>query len=417
MQRQRILCVHNLIRQEFAKSYKIVPNPMEEFSFSTKLYILGIMIVGLGLCVFPTPDLSGTRIWIFLLATVITSITQIFQVTGVNEDSTYNASVFGYSMALLALGRAEASWVALISFLSLWLSKRRGMPWYVLGFNIGVVTIPVALASSAFQFITNGHGLTGIRGVLGVIAAGGIYIFLSQVLFALLYWLIDGKSFSGSFDWILIASDATQFAMGATATLVWLINPFALLFVLSPLYFIQLTLQLPRLKLRAETDSKTGLLNARFFIAALEKELTRVDRAHEPLSVVMADLDFLREINNTHGHLAGDAAIVAIANILKKLVRNYDIVSRFGGEEFAIIMPETDLVQAQERLDDIRQIIASTLIRPPNSDSSFQVTMSFGVAAREQGVEKPSDILHRADVALYQAKQTGRNRVCRFVAE
>lgn len=390
---------------------------MKEFSFPSKLYILSTLAVGVVLCLIQFPDLSGTRLWLFLIVAVVTTFTQIVQVEGIIKDSSYNASVFGYSLALLALGRAEAFWIVLISFLAAWIWKKGVTPWFALGFNIGSTTISLALASLVYQFITRGEGLRGFQGVAGTIAAGGLYILLSQSMVGLIYWLVDGKSFreSGHLSSLLVVTDATQFAMGASAALVWTTNLYAILFALSPLYLIHLTLQLPILQLRAETDSKTNLYNSRYFNVRLGKELARADRANQPLSVVMADLDLLRNINNTYGHLAGDTVIITVSDILKKQVRNYDTVARFGGEEFAIIMPETAPEKAFARVDEIRQAIEFTPIEISTSTTPLHVTMSFGIAGRESAGQKRSEMVNNADIALYQAKQTGRNRVCRYI--
>ena len=207
---------------------------------------------------------------------------------------------------------------------------------------------------------------------------------------------------------MLIATDATQFAMGASAALVWESNAYAILFALSPLYLIYLTLQLPILRLRAETNSKTRLYNARYFNEALKRELVRANRANQHLSVVMADIDFLRNINNTYGHLAGDTAIITIANIIKRLIRNYDVVARFGGEEFAIIMPETRPEKAALRVEEIRQTIETTPIELTTTSSLLRVTMSFGIAGCEGAGQKPSEIVNNADMALY--RPTGGSR-------
>jgi diguanylate cyclase (GGDEF)-like protein len=388
---------------------------VKEFSFSSKLYILSTLIIGGTLCL-QLPDLSGTRLWLFLIAAAVTTFTQIIQVEGIIKDSSYNASVFGYSLALLALGRAEATWVVLISFLAAWIWKKRVTPWFALGFNIGSTTISLALADLVYQFIPQGNGLYGLHGMAGIIVAGSVYIVLSQSMTGLVYWLIEGTTFreSGHLSRLLLVADATQFAMGASAALIWSINLYAILFTLSPLYLIYLTLQLPVLQLRSQTDSKTGLYNHHYFYAALEKELARADRANMPLSVVMSDMDYLRTINNTYGHLAGDTTLIAVSETLKKLVRNYDIVARFGGEEFVIIMPETTPEKAAIRVEEIRQVIESTPIDISPTTAPLHVTMSFGIAGREHSGQKPSQLVNNADLALYQAKQTGRNRVCRY---
>jgi len=390
---------------------------MKEFSFPSKLYILSTLVAGGVFCFLQFPDLSGLRLFLFLITVVVTSITQIIQVEGVIKDSTYNASVFGYSLALLALGRAEASWVVLISFLVIWIWKKRTMPWFALGFNIGSATIALALANLVYQFSTQSQGgVPDYQRVAGTIAAGVVYIFFSQLTTGLVFWLVEGKSMreSGLLNNLLLVADATQFALGASAALIWGINPYAILFILSPLYLIHLTLKLPILQLQAETDPKTRLYNPHYFNAALKKELTRADRANQPLALVMADLDFLRNINNIHGHLAGDTTIIAIADMLKKLVRNYDIVARFGGEEFVILMPETTPEKAAIRVEEIRQAIEAAPIHISTTATPIHITMSFGIAGREHIGQKPSEIINNADIALYQAKQTGRNRVCCF---
>ena len=371
------------------------------------------------MCFLQFPDLHGARLWLFLGVAILTSLTQIFQVQGITQDLTYNASVFGYSLALLALGRAEASWVILISFIAIWAWRKGAMPWFALGFNIGSATIPLALASLVYQFITNHYSLHSLQGVVGIIAVGAVYIFVSQLMTGLVFWLVDGKSLteSGLLDRILVIIDATQFAMGSLAALVWTINPYAVIFALSPIYLTHLALQLPSLQLKAETDSKTGLYNARYFNNALEKELVRAERADHPLSVVMGDMDLLRKINNTYGHLAGDKALITVANTIKKLVRNYDIVARFGGEEFAVIMPETTVDRAMARMEEIRLAIESTVIELQTNTTSFHVTMSFGIAGREAMGQKPTEIIHNADVALYQAKKHGRNKVYCYTTE
>jgi diguanylate cyclase (GGDEF)-like protein len=391
---------------------------MSEYSSVSKLYIFSVLTAGVVLCLMQFPDLGGTRFWLFLLASLVTIVTQIVQVEGIIKDSSYNASLFGYSLALLALGRAEALWVAVISFLMAWIWKKGKTPWFALGFNIGSASISIALADLAYSLITQGRALHGFPEFAGMIAAGGVYIYLSQSITGMVYWLIDGKSFreSGHLTGLLLAADTTQFAMGASAALVWESNPYAILFALSPLYLIYLTLQLPILQLRAETDSKTRLYNARYFNEALKKELIRADRTNQPLSVVMADIDYLRNMNNTYGHLAGDTAIITIANVINRLIRNYDIGARFGGEEFAIIMPETAPEKAALRVEEIRQTIEATPIELTTTSSLLRVTMSFGIAGRERAGQKPSEIVNNADIALYQAKQAGRNQVRCYLA-
>jgi diguanylate cyclase (GGDEF)-like protein len=234
---------------------------------------------------------------------------------------------------------------------------------------------------------------------------------LGMVLF-----LTSGESLASSavFDRLILTIETTLFAMGAGAALIWRVNPYAVLLTVMPLYLIYVTLQVPALQRKAESDAKTGLFNARHFSQALHKELDRADRFDRPLTVVMADLDYLRDINNTYGHLAGDVVLIGIANIIRESAREYDLVSRFGGEEFALLMPETTPEQALPLIESIRQAIQAAEFPVSTSLTPVKVTMSFGVAGRQRSGQKPEEIVHNADLAVYKAKQTGRNRVRLF---
>ena len=155
---------------------------------------------------------------------------------------------------------------------------------------------------------------------------------------------------------------------------------------------------------------KTGLFNHEYFKKHLANELARANRFDRPISVVLADLDLLRNINNTYGHLAGDEVLIGIANTLKQNVRDYDIVCRFGGEEFAILLPETSLSQAYERAELLRKSIEKLEFTIQTSVTPIHATMSFGVAHRENFSQTADEITHNADLALYHSKLSGRNR-------
>ncbi len=149
----------------------------------------------------------------------------------------------------------------------------------------------------------------------------------------------------------------------------------------------------------------------------LENELKRANRFDRPLTIIMADLDLLRNINNTYGHLAGDEVLIGIANILKQSVREYDVVARFGGEEFSILMPETTLAQGYERAEIIRQAVHNAEFTIPTSVEPIKATLSLGVAHRENFEQSGKDIIHNADTALYHSKLKGRNRAFAYTQE
>ena len=160
----------------------------------------------------------------------------------------------------------------------------------------------------------------------------------------------------------------------------------------------------------ARLDSKTELFNARYFASALDGELERAKRFERPLSIVLADLDLLREVNNTHGHLAGDAVLRGVADVLRSQLRPFDIPGRFGGEEFAIALPEASHEEALAIAERIRAAVAECGVQAAERGRFVTATISLGVATHPES-ETVDDLIHQADLALYRSKALGRNRV------
>jgi diguanylate cyclase (GGDEF)-like protein len=164
------------------------------------------------------------------------------------------------------------------------------------------------------------------------------------------------------------------------------------------------------LRSRAETDPLTGAANRRRFHQALEIECLRFARNRLPLSVLMIDLDSFKEVNDRYGHPVGDTVLRTVAQLLLLSLRKTDLLSRYGGEEFAVLLPETPLTGAMVIAERIRQTIRQ---KPIVADGcELEVTISVGVASHnEDGEASPEVLLKKADLALYRAKALGRNRV------
>ena len=157
-------------------------------------------------------------------------------------------------------------------------------------------------------------------------------------------------------------------------------------------------------------DSLTGLLNHEEILQVLAQELSRAEREENCAGVIMADIDFFKKINDTHGHLVGDVVLRSIACKLHSLIRSYDFIGRYGGEEFLIILPDCCLEYAAAFAERLRQSVSSDSI--DTSEGMVPVTISFGVAASTKTRMKDADSLVKAaDEALYRAKGNGRNRV------
>jgi diguanylate cyclase (GGDEF)-like protein len=161
----------------------------------------------------------------------------------------------------------------------------------------------------------------------------------------------------------------------------------------------------------ARTDAKTGLFNARHFNLELAAELRRASRFRRPVSVLMADLDLLREVNNNHGHLAGDTVLRRVAEVLKRELRDYDTAARFGGEEFTVFLPETDGESARAIAERIRAGVEAHEIPLAPRPGTVRATISLGLATFPYDGTTPEELLDAADTALYRAKLAGRNSV------
>ena len=148
-------------------------------------------------------------------------------------------------------------------------------------------------------------------------------------------------------------------------------------------------------------DPLTGLANRRFMEIVMDRSFTRAKRYGHLLSVIMLDIDYFKKYNDTYGHSAGDQLLVDIAKIISGEMREVDVIVRYGGEEFLVMLPETEAEKAREAAERIRKAV----------ESKVGVTVSLGVASYNKEMQTKEDLINRADMALYLAKQNGRNRV------
>lgn len=159
---------------------------------------------------------------------------------------------------------------------------------------------------------------------------------------------------------------------------------------------------------QATHDSLTGLLNRSAILEVLQKELIRSVREKSPVAAIMTDIDHFKNINDTHGHLAGDVVLRETALRLSSSLRAYDSVGRYGGEEFLIVAPSCSVAGGAELAERLRKSVCEAPV--DSSGSAIAVTMSFGVAATCE-IKQVNQLLHMADEALYAAKKAGRNKV------
>ncbi len=209
--------------------------------------------------------------------------------------------------------------------------------------------------------------------------------------------------------------EAVTIGLGAvTAVLVVVLPPSVAIMAVVTVVFNRLA-ELDQLQDAVVTDPKTGLLNMRGWTESADRALNRVRRAGSTLAVLMVDLDHFKWINDTYGHPAGDDVLAAIASTLSGVTRPADVVGRFGGEEFLLLLPDADTAAAELAAERVRTTVAA--LRIPTTDKrGAQVTISgrtasIGVAVFPRHADDLDGLLQAADTAVYEAKEAGRNRV------
>ncbi len=204
--------------------------------------------------------------------------------------------------------------------------------------------------------------------------------------------------------------DVVELCVGVLVAISCTVSLGLLLLALPPVVLLQRSLMHQQLQAAARTDAKTGLLNAAAWQREAGTELARAQRSAEPLAVLIIDIDHFKRVNDTYGHLIGDQVLVGVATTLCGQLREYDVVGRFGGEEFVVLLPGADTVEACRVAERLRGRVRRLTV--PAEDGTVNVTISVGVALFRTHGQDLIELLAAADLALYRAKESGRDRVC-----
>ena len=331
------------------------------------------------------------------------------------RNAMYHTSVVFLVAAALLLPPELTVLIPLVQTVPEWLKDR--YPWPIAGFNISNYTLN-SLAAWGTADLINGHGAgliasSDARFAVAGFAAAVSFAAVNHVLVAIILKLGRGHSFreSGLFGVEGISVDVVLTILGVSLAAFWNWNPWLIFAALAPLVVVHRSLSVPQLQAEARVDAKTGLYNARYFATTLAAEIARAARFERPMSLIMADLDLLRDINNSYGHLAGDAVLKGIAEIFHAELRHYDVPARFGGEEFSILLPETPPEQAMEIAERIRRAVAEREFEVETAAEPIRATVSLGVAGFPKDGADANELIHQADLAVYRGKLQGRNRV------
>ncbi|MER7363184.1 GGDEF domain-containing protein [Nonomuraea wenchangensis] len=204
--------------------------------------------------------------------------------------------------------------------------------------------------------------------------------------------------------------DIVELCLGISVAIVCGLNLALLLLALPPVVLLQRSLLHAQLQAAARTDAKTGLLNAAAWHREADMEIVRARRTGASLALLIIDIDHFKRVNDAHGHLAGDQVLIGVASTLRGQLREYDVVGRFGGEEFVVLLPGADAHEARRVAERLRTRIRHLAV--PADDTLIRVTVSTGVALMYVHGDDLIELLAAADLALYRAKELGRDRVC-----
>jgi diguanylate cyclase (GGDEF)-like protein len=217
----------------------------------------------------------------------------------------------------------------------------------------------------------------------------------------------------------IMQNDVAELCVAVLVTFAIAVNLLTVVFALPLVTLLQRSFRHTQLVTASRMDSKTGLLNAGTWEREAAAEVARAVRTRTPLALALVDIDHFKGVNDTFGHLTGDRALKAIARTFRIFLREYDLIGRFGGEEFALLLPHTKALDAYGIAERIREHIAVTPLDVGDllDGQHVRVTVSMGVAALGSPWDTSTgsqitDLLAAADRALYQAKRAGRDRVC-----
>jgi diguanylate cyclase (GGDEF)-like protein len=389
----------------------------------TTIYVLATVVAGVfGVAAVSASDLLLLGGLLLCIAATVELTKRAGENAGVIRDV---YAVWELPIAIL-LPPVFALCVPIFRF-SLIQCRIRKTPLHRRVFSAAMVGLSYGAASLVFHALT-GTGLDSVSSpwhypALWMAAVAVASVSQWAVNAALVLPAIKGSDPTARMRDLLLArenvhNDVAELCVAVLVTLGIAVTPFTILFALPFVTLLQRSVRHAQLVTASRIDSKTGLLNAGTWEREAASEVARAVRTRTPLALVLIDVDHFKSVNDIHGHLAGDKALKAISRTFKIFLRDYDLAGRFGGEEFALLLPQTSAADARQIAERVRVHIAEmpiTVSDEPGAEP-VQVTVSLGVAALGTSWERTTgsqltDLLAGADRALYQAKNAGRNHV------
>jgi diguanylate cyclase (GGDEF)-like protein len=401
--------------------------PLLEMPTSLIVYVVAIVACDLGLIGWEVTHTALRTSYLALFAALlaaavvcIEAMRRLGQPSGVSRDL---LSAWWLPIALLL----PPLYVLLAPFCIgpvLYLRARR-IPMYRRVFSSAALGLAGAAASATFHLAVPQAFQVSLDGsrdwlsrpaVIGTAAACAVlFAVLNVGIVAVAAHLADPEVPLAKMLWDResLLLDLTETCVGILVAVTCALSFLLLLVALPPVILLQRSLMHQQLAAAARTDPKTGLLNATAWQREADAEVTRALRSGTPLSLLLVDVDHFKQVNDSHGHLIGDDVLRALATELRQQVRESDVVGRFGGEEFTVLLPRTDGDGACRIAERLRT--SAGLLSVPAADGMISVTVSIGVAVLGQHGNDLFELLAAADLALYRAKDAGRNQVRLYV--
>jgi diguanylate cyclase (GGDEF)-like protein len=284
----------------------------------------------------------------------------------------------------------------------------------------------VVLAASAGHLALNAagglpQGINDIGGLVAIVVAIAVYVAVNSGLIAVVIAVSTGQTKIRDLfgDWDDNVLETATLSLGALAAVAMTASRWYVLLVLPPLLVLHRAVLVRQLEEAASTDGKTGLLNAAAWHDRASRELRRAQRTQSPAGVLILDLDHFKAVNDAHGHLAGDEVLAAVAHAVRDEVRGHDLVGRFGGEEFVVLLPDLPAADAgrgelRAVAERIRRRVSRLDVATDTPDGPLTIrglSTSIGGAAFPADAAGLDQLMQAADAALYRAKRDGRNVV------
>jgi len=415
--RQRQRGLRRLVRWPWA--WPLLAMPM-----SLIVYVLGVIAADLALIgweLADTPwraeDLGLAAALVAAAVVCIEAIRRLGQPSGVSRDL---LSAWWLPIALL-LPPIYALLAPVIVGIVLYLRGRR-TPMYRRMFSSAALGLAGAATSVTFHRIWPQEMHVSLSGapdwltrpevVLTGVGCAILFSLVNTGIVAIAAHLAEPEASLAVILWDResLLLDLTEICVGILVAITCALSPLLLLVALPPVILLQRSLMHQQLQAAARTDLKTGLLNAAAWQREADAEVNRALRAESQVAILLVDVDHFKRVNDSHGHLVGDEVLKSLAAELRQQVRDSDVVGRFGGEEFTVLLPRTEAKEAVRIAERLRR--SAGMLNVFAAETRVSVTISIGVSVLGRHGRDLFELLAAADVALYRAKDKGRNQVC-----